>query len=477
MTDLTSFYTSVVRVISNGSNFDWTYPFKIAGTVSSSGTAFFIDDSGTLLTCSHCVENANFIQIEIPSEGKEKFEAEVVLLCPTYDLAVLKVKGYVNKSHLELFRGDSSDIKSQDMTYALGFPLGEPHLKSTKGIISGQQYNLLQIDTPINPGNSGGPLLRDGKVIGINSAGVFLAQNVGFAVPIWRYLLFEHIKGTSVSKIIHGTTNLGCEFQTTSKAYNTFTENGCGGGVVFKQIFKQSPLRKLSIKVGDVLCSINGIQIDEYGEFKKRWMNEKMTLENILSSLPWDKPIKLGIWSGNVYLEKTIPLQPTILPVTKRFPVYEKIDYECIAGLVVMDFCMDHISGDFKLEKFNKDRHCQKSRLIVTAVLGGSHASLYMKAKLFLKRVNGQRTDTIEQFRDAMKTPLLHKGKMYIDIMTSDKDRIIISVTTILEEEPKLQMSYGYDASSLLEYLSASTKATRGMKRNEKARQTRTFRI
>lgn len=44
---------------------------------------------------------------------------------------------------------------------------------------------LIQTDTPINPGNSGGPLLnRCGEVIGINTAAIAGAQNIGFSIPI-----------------------------------------------------------------------------------------------------------------------------------------------------------------------------------------------------------------------------------------------------------------------------------------------------
>jgi serine protease Do len=91
--------------------------------------------------------------------------------------------------------GNSDRLRPGEEVVAIGNPLGLDQT-ITRGIVSGinrilpetplsLSEPLIQTDTPINPGNSGGPLLnRCGEVIGINTAILPDAQNIGFAVPI-----------------------------------------------------------------------------------------------------------------------------------------------------------------------------------------------------------------------------------------------------------------------------------------------------
>ena len=65
-------------------------------------------------------------------------------------------------------------IRNSDLVYradevmALGYPLGQESLKSTTGVISGRESNMIQMSAAINPGSSGGPLLNlKGKLLAL----------------------------------------------------------------------------------------------------------------------------------------------------------------------------------------------------------------------------------------------------------------------------------------------------------------------
>lgn len=157
------------------------------------GTGFFIHSSGLLLTNHHVISTATQLH-GLTSDG---FDFEVIVLAsdPVYDLALCKaVAG--DRSFKALPMGNSDEIEAGEPTIAVGNPLGLGHTV-TFGIVSstdrhlqgvdpeeGREIDYIQMDTAINPGSSGGPLITlAGAWIGVNTAGITEAQNVGFAVP------------------------------------------------------------------------------------------------------------------------------------------------------------------------------------------------------------------------------------------------------------------------------------------------------
>ena len=161
------------------------------------GSGFIVSSDGYILTSQHVVADleANYTVI---SDPQKKYSAKVVSRDSISDIAILKINAK-NLPHLEL--GDSDKIELGEEVVAVGNALGEFHDTVSAGIISGmsraitafsgfntqtaQLRGLIQTDAAINPGNSGGPLVNmEGKVIGINTAMVMGAQNIGFAIPV-----------------------------------------------------------------------------------------------------------------------------------------------------------------------------------------------------------------------------------------------------------------------------------------------------
>lgn len=161
------------------------------------GSGFIISPDGLILTSQHVVADPE-ADYAVVLEPTKKYPAKILARDPINDIAILKIKAK-NLPHLEL--GDSAKLELGQTVVAVGNALGEFHDTISTGIISGlSRYitafsgfdyqaerlrGLIQTDAAINPGNSGGPLVDiDGRVIGINTAMVMGAQNIGFAIPI-----------------------------------------------------------------------------------------------------------------------------------------------------------------------------------------------------------------------------------------------------------------------------------------------------
>ena len=274
---------------------------------SGTGSGFFLDSNGYILTNNHVVEAAatsGTITVEL-SNGK-KYGAKLMGRDNSYDLAVLKID-VTSAPTLQL--GNSDLVQVGDSVIAIGSPLGLSGTV-TSGIISSKNravttgngngessfINALQTDAAINPGNSGGPLVDStGAVIGVNSAIATLGSSsqsgsigLGFAIPI------NQAKKTAEQLIKTGSATypiMGISVDT------RFTGTGAQISTDGAGVTPAGPADKAGLKAGDIITTLDGIEINNSDEL----------IVAIRSKSVGDK-VKIKYTRNNISREATVTL-------------------------------------------------------------------------------------------------------------------------------------------------------------------------
>jgi hypothetical protein len=150
-----------------------------------SGSAFFINSKGNILTNNHVVDGCSG-NIKIIHDRKES-TASIIAKDSNLDLAILS-SNIKPQQFIKLSKKSGDKL---DRVVVAGYPLGykiSDELKFTSGIVSANKgwkdnINEMQIDAALNPGNSGGPVVNDaGNLFGVAVAAIPDRQNLNFAI-------------------------------------------------------------------------------------------------------------------------------------------------------------------------------------------------------------------------------------------------------------------------------------------------------
>ena len=414
MKNVKNLFKAVVRINAYNEEFDFTNPMNKGDSTRSSGSGFFINKSGQILTCAHCVENAKKVTCNIPAEGQTEFDVEVLGICPYFDIAMLKIKNYKVKQVLKLATDKirAAHVEPGAETYAIGFPLGTETLKITKGILSGIQDNFYQTDTPINPGNSGGPLMIGDHVVGINAAGILLADNIGYAVPTYRVDLIKD-QLQEKNNLIHYPSLL-LEYQKSNPRFKRCLKHGCDGGVIITNVPEASVFRQSKLNRGDVICSINGIKIDTHGNMETLWLNQKMNIKNFISNIQLDSTVKIVYYREGKKRTTSFKFKESKTPIRKIYPLFERNSFAFFEhqGMIFMDLTLNHIARkelkNPESVQFVLEKNQSEGRVILVNILSDSPVNdwnILSKGDI-ISHVNNKRVSNVRQMQKMLKTTL-----------------------------------------------------------------------
>ena len=474
---------TVVQIFSQIAEFNWLEPYKTPNQGQATGTGFFINDKGHIITNAHVVNQISGAYIQIPSLGRQQFEVEVVCFNPDRDLALLKIKDSELKKvnsligdipYLKL--GDSNKVKRGAEVMTLGFPLGQQGLKSTTGIVSGREAlsghgQYIQIDAPINPGNSGGPSVNArGEVVGINAAGITQAQNVGYIIPVNELkLILKDMFECEGHDALMRRPFLGVFYNTSNPpALAEYLGNPLPGGLYVTALFKGSILDNVGLKPGDMIYKINGYEIDIYGDIRY-FEEDKLSLIDYTSYLPLGKEVSLEVYRDGKKLTFNFKFEQSELPPIRiKYPDYEKIDYEIVGGMVLMEFTRNLLplllQADPELIIYENFKNQLESFVIITHVLPGSpiNRTRMITAGTRISEINGKVIKNLEDLRDAVQKSL---DTNYLTIKTMQNVFTVCTFDSIVQQEPRLSSLYRYPISAFMkqmieEYLKNHEKKT-----------------
>jgi S1-C subfamily serine protease len=230
------------------------------------GTGVILTPDGEILTNAHVVAEATKVRVVLDGKS-DPVDAKVLGIDVGNDLALLKIEG-TDLPVMQL--ADSDTVHVGQPVVAIGYALdleGDPSV--TAGIISalgrsmvtsnGALDGLLQTDAAISSGNSGGPLVdAAGAMIGINTAvargdSTNAANNIGFAISTREIeKIIERLKTSgSTDKRVEGYLGIGVD-----------DRHDGGRGAIVSEVQAGSPAAKLGLQVGDVVTSVDGVEIN-----------------------------------------------------------------------------------------------------------------------------------------------------------------------------------------------------------------------
>ena len=226
------------------------------GQEQLSGTGFFVDKQGTILTAYAVVGQAKEATVDA---GGRTFAARILGRDPRSGVALLKIKASETPF---LLLGDSAALRPASAVVSVAFPY-DMKAEPTFGLVAGFDVKYLtrffatthiRVNLPIKPGQIGGPVLdSQGRVVGI----LMLEIDEGkacYALPVEAAAkVAADIEKFGGPK--HGWMGVG--------VMPDRSRPERGAPVFVDRLYKGTPAEKSGLKAGDEVISIGGRLVRE----------------------------------------------------------------------------------------------------------------------------------------------------------------------------------------------------------------------
>jgi len=391
---------------------------KIPGIWSGSG--FFVkykDLEGYILTNAHVARNAVKIEISSMLTSEEWFEAEVVGLVKQLepDVALMKLTDQELKrfkklaiqpiEYLELSEGISPS--RGEAIKAIGYPLGmvEPNITGGEitNFISGSEFSTERFVTnaAINPGNSGGPSINEeGKVVGLNTAVMIDAENIGFITPASFVKII--IENLLLSNEPH-FAGIGGKLQKNAENFNPFLKQSRAKGVIVSKVLPGGFLEAAKIQPHDVILSINHVEFDRHGiVIGKEGLYRHKNIFDVMKLVPIGDEVEIiYLRDGKVHTTKAKAMRNPEKGIGSS-PILNERNYLELFGMIIQPLSFEIIQAiqevdpNAQIEMLKAIDH-DKPMLAVTHIYQGTQADeMEWSIGELITKANGKEIHTLK---------------------------------------------------------------------------------
>lgn len=398
---------------------------KIPGVWSGSG--FFVkykDLEGYMVTNAHVVRNAVKVEISSMLTSQERFDADVVGLVKQLEPDVALIRLTDNElirfkklaikdiEYLELKEGRSPS--RGEAIKAIGYPMGmiEPNITGGEitNFISGSEYTTERFVTnaAINPGNSGGPSINeDGKVIGLNTAVMIDAENIGFITPAsFVKIIIENLLLLNEPHF----ADIGGKVQKNAENFNPLLKQSQAKGVIVSKVLANGFLEAAKIQPRDVILSINKVEFDRHGiVIGKEGLYRHKNIFDVMKLVPIGESTEIiYLRDGVIHKTKALAMRNPEKGITS-IPILNDRKYLEVFGMIIQPLSFEIIQVIQEVDPMAQLEMLQtidqdKPMLVVTHIYQGSQADEmeWPLGELIIK-ANNRRIHTLDELNAILK--------------------------------------------------------------------------
>lgn len=459
---------SVLRVNVASQAYDFSRPWLKKAPFMRSALGAVLPGNRVLIT-AEMVANHNYVELEKAETG-EKVPATVLFVDYESNLALLKANEDAFMKDLKPLEltldtvvGDRMEVLQLESNGILATTEGTVSTIEVSNYPEDNSYFLcyrLSLSLQYRDSSFALPVVKNGKLAGLLMRYDTRTQNgMILPAPIIKHFL-DDVKDGNYA----GFPQMGFTYASLrDPQLRRYAKTSGTGGVYVAEVVPDSPAGKSGLKQGDVILEINGLPVDQDGNYSDP-QYRKLEIEHLLTGKGnvGDK-VKLKVLRESKEVELEFALNRRLPEdyVSAPYVLDKAPRYFVVGGMIFQELSRQYLKqwggnwqgqapqklvyyDEFQSQLFGPD---QKKVVILSQVLpSDATVGLERLGHLVVTQVNGQKIHSLDDLKAAVEKPV--NGFHKIEFL-EDPKQIYLDAEQVKVEESKLRQNYNLPIENL----------------------------